>query len=214
MVDWTKSDTFSEGEESNQVPKEAALVVHAQEGDKQAFEILWKRYHSKINRYLTRMVGDDSAGDELAQETFFNAWLKLPGLREPTRFISWLYTIARNRGLDYQRRRKRLPQIPLDIYIVGGDGDALSVEGPEEGVEQRELIELALNQVSPTYRSCLILYVIKGLSQREVAQRLNIKEASVGKQLSRGKEELRQIYLRLSGQRNVPMKRGRGEVDE
>ena len=71
------------------------------------------------------------------------------------------------------------------------------MEGPEEGVERAELLQLALAQVSPTYRSCLILYVIEGLPQPQIAERLNIKETCVSKYVSRGKEELRQIYGRL-----------------
>ncbi len=199
----------SEREESN----EAALVIRAQERDQHAFELLYDRYKGKINRYLTRMVGDDTASDELAQETFLKAWLNLPSLREPKLFISWLYKIARNRGLDHQRRHLP-PETPLDTYIAGGDEDILNGAGLEEGVAQRELIELALNQLPPLHRSCLMLYVIKGLSQREVAQRLNIKETSVGSYLSRGREEFRQNYYRLlSGQRSTPPKRRIGKAD-
>jgi RNA polymerase sigma-70 factor (ECF subfamily) len=198
----------SEREESN----EAALVIRAQERDQHAFELLYDRYKGKINRYLTRMVGDDTASDELAQETFLKAWLNLPSLREPKLFISWLYRIARNRGLDHQRRRLP-PETPLDAF-AGGDEDILNGAGLEEGVAQRELIELALNQLPPIHRSCLMLYVIKGLSQREVAQRLNIKETSIGSYLSRGREEFRQNYYRLlSGQRSTPPKRRIGKAD-
>ena len=198
-----------EREESN----EATLVIRAQARDQHAFELLYDRYKGKINRYLTRMVGDDTASDELAQETFLKAWLNLPNLREPRLFISWLYKIARNRGLDHQRRRL-LPETPLDTYMADGDEDILNAAGLEEGVAQRELIELALNQLPPIHRSCLLLYVIKGLSQREVAQRLNIKETSVGSYLSRGREEFRQNYYRLlSGQRYIPPKKRRGKAD-
>jgi RNA polymerase sigma-70 factor (ECF subfamily) len=216
MADSHESGTFSEGKRSNQVLNESVLVIRAQERDEQAFEVLHERYHSQINRYLIRKVGDDNAGDELAQEIFLKAWLKLPGLREPTRFINWLYRIARNRALDYQRHIQRFPQIPLDMYPDGGGERALTVAGPEEGVEQRELIRLALKQVTPTYRSCLILYVIEGLSQREIAERLKMKDTSVSKYISRGKEELRQNYLKLSEHGSAPLKEKeeKGVVDE
>jgi RNA polymerase sigma-70 factor (ECF subfamily) len=85
--------------------------------------------------------------------------------------------------------------IPWDVYR--GGAEELIAEGPETQVEESELLKLALARVSPTYRPCLILYVIEELSQREIAHLLKIKEASVSKYVSRGKEELRQIYHQL-----------------
>ena len=75
--------------------------------------------------------------------------------------------------------------------------------GPEEEVEETELLKIALARVSPTYRPCLILYVIEEFSQRQIAEMLQIKESSVGKYVSRGKEELRQIYRRLANEPNA-----------
>jgi RNA polymerase sigma-70 factor (ECF subfamily) len=161
------------------------------------------------------MVGNDNVGHDLTQETFWKVWKSLSTLREVSLFKSWLYRIARNTALNYQRHLKHLPQISLDMYSADRDGDVLSVPGPEEGIAQSELIQLALHQVSPIYRSALILYVCEGLSQREVAERLNIKETGIGKYISRGKEQLRQNYYRLlSEQRSVLPKRRNGRANE
>jgi RNA polymerase sigma-70 factor (ECF subfamily) len=141
------------------------------------------------------MVGDDGVGCELTQETFLKAWEALPGLRQPEKFVSWLYRIATNCTHTYQQRGKRLRVITWDFYRRGAED--LIAEGPETQVEESELLKLALARVSPTYRSCLILYVIEELSQREIAHLLQIKETSVSKYVSRGKEELRQIYHQL-----------------
>ncbi len=208
----TEPGFLSERENSDQVFNEETLVIRAQEGSQQAFEMLYARYNEQINRYVSRMIGDSHAGSELTQETFFKAWSALPGLRTPALFTSWLYRIALNCTRDYQKQQKRLPQVPLDIYQ---GGDALSVAGPEESVESSELLQMALAQVSSTYRACVILYVIEELSQRQIAERLNIKETSVGKYVSRGKEELRQIYQRLlGGKSSIAVKRKKGKVDE
>jgi RNA polymerase sigma-70 factor, ECF subfamily len=74
------------------------------------------------------------------------------------------------------------------------------IVGLEEQVEETELLKLALARVSPTYRPCLILYVVEELPQRQIAELLQIKESCVSKYVSRGKEELRQIYLRLANE--------------
>jgi len=185
-----------DSEVNNYLLLEEALVRRAQEGDWHAFARLWNDHYSKIIQYLIPRVGCDDAYD-VAQETFIKAWQGLSGLRIPILFTHWLRKIAGNCAYDHlKQRKKQRSQIPLDIHIAGGD-IGLSIPGPEEGVEQHELVELALNQITPMYRSCLLLYVREGLSQREVAERLNIKETSVGNYIRRGKEQLRQSYYRL-----------------
>jgi RNA polymerase sigma-70 factor (ECF subfamily) len=189
-------------------PEECELVVRAQGGNQAAFEALYERYNDRICRYLIRMVGDDGVGCELTQEAFLKAWEALPGLRQPEKFVGWLYRIATNCTHTYQQRGKRLRLVPWDLYR--GGAEELIAEGPEAQVEESELLNLALARVSPTYRPCLILYVIEELSQREIAHLLKIKEASVSKYVSRGKEELRQIYHQLMIGQSAGV-RGRGK---
>lgn len=203
MSYWTR-DTSSSN--SGDAPDERQLVTRAHEGDQLAFEILYERYNTRICRYLSRMTGNDGVGCELAQETFLKAWEGLPGLREPSRFAGWLYRIATNCAYTYQHHNKHLQLVPWDVY--SGDNEEKSVEGPEEQFEETELLKLALARVSPTYRPCLILYVIEELPQRRIADLLKMKESSVSKYVSRGKEELRQIYHRLVKDLDAPA-RGR-----
>jgi len=195
--------------------EDAALVMHARQGDQLAFAKLYEKYSNQISTYLTSMVGNDNVSNELTQEIFLKSWKALPTLRDASLFKFWLYRMARNVALDYRRQLARRSQISLDMYTADREEDVLSVPGPEEGLEQRELIELALSRVTPINRSCLILYVREGLSQREVAEKLNIKDTSVGNYISRGKEEFRQNYYRLlSGQGSVSPKRRKGKADE
>jgi RNA polymerase sigma-70 factor, ECF subfamily len=185
--------------ESHQVVDEYHLVVQAQQGDEVAFEILYKRYASRICLYLTRIVGNDAIGCELAQETFIKAWESLRDLQDPSRFAAWLYRIATHKAYNHQHRMKLFSMIPWEEYNRGGEEEP-SMAGPEEEVEETELLKAALAGVSLTYRPCLILYVIEELPQRHIAERLGIKESCVSKYVSRGKEELRQIYFRLTNQ--------------
>jgi len=144
------------------------------------------------------MTGNDGVGCELTQEVFLKAWEALISLHEPSRFASWLYRIATNRAINYQHHGKQLQMLPLEDYAVSIG--TLSVAGPEAQVEESELLQLALARVSPTYRQCLILYVVEELSQRQIAELLQIKESSIGKYVSRGREEFRQIYKRLANE--------------
>lgn len=191
--------------EAGEAPNESDLVLHAQQGDQQAFETLYERYNSRLSRYLARMVGDDGVGCELTQETFLKAWEALPGLRDPLRFTGWLYRIATNLAYTYQSRARLIQTVPWEEFAV--QAATLSIAGPEKGIEETELMKLVLARISPTYRPCFVLYVIEKLPQRQIADILGIKLTSVGKYVSRGKEEFRQIYYRLMNE--VQEKEGR-----
>lgn len=193
--------------ESGNLLEERKLVMRAQEGDQLAFEVLYERYNDRICRYLNRMVGNDGIGCELTQEVFVKAWEALLGLRDPSRFANWLYRIATNRAYNYQQHAKLLHMIPWEEYAMSEE--TYSIAGPEEQVEETELLRLALARVSPTYRPCLILYVVEGLSQRQVAELLHVKESSIGRYVSRGKEELRQIYRRLVNESELSIRGGK-----
>lgn len=188
-------------------PDEGNLVLRAQKGDQLAFEVLYERYNDRICRYLSRMVGDDGIGCELTQEVFLKAWEALLGLRDPSRFASWLYRIATNRAYNYQQHAKLLHMIPWEEYAMREETH--SIAGPEEQVEEAELLKLALARVSTTYRPCLILYVVEEYSQRQIAELLQIKESSIGRYVSRGKEELRQIYRRLTNESGLSIRGGK-----
>src|SRR6266487_166736 len=173
MSSWTR-DISSSG--SVDCSEESNLVVRAQGGDQVAFEVLYERYNDRICRYLIRMVGNDGVGCELTQETFLKAWEALPGLRAPARFVSWLYRIATNCAYNYQHRAKNLHLVPWDAYTDGME--KLSIAGPEEQVEETVLLKLALARVSPTYRPCLILYVVEEL--RQIYHRLTSEQTTIG----------------------------------
>ena len=188
-------------------PDECNLVLRAQGGEQLAFEVLYERYNDRICRYLSRMIGNDGIGCELTQEVFLKSWEALLSLRDPTRFASWLYRIATNRAYNYQQHAKLLHMIPWEEYAL--KEEIHSIAGPEEQVEQAELLKLALARVSPTYRPCLILYVVEECSQRQIAELLQMKESSVGRYVSRGKEELRQIYRRLENESELSIRGGK-----
>ena len=193
--------------ESGYPSDERTLVLRAKDGDQPAFEILYERYNDRICRYLTRMTGNDGVGCELTQEVFLKAWESLLSLRDPSRFASWLYRIATNRAYNYQEHAKLLHMIPWEEYAARTEAPSLA--GPEEQVEESELLALALARVSQTYRPCLILYVVEEYSQRQIAELLQIKETSIGRYVSRGKEELRQIYLRLTNESGASTRGGK-----
>jgi len=193
--------------ESDRLPTDSELVVQARAGDPLAFEELFERYNERICLYLIHMVGNDAVGYELAQETFLKAWQALPGFRDETRFVNWLYRIATNLAHDHQRHARLIRWLPWEQIQERGSSELMSIAGPEEHIAETDLLNIAIAQVSLTYRACLILYFVEDLPQPQIAERLGIKANYVSNYVSRGLAELRRIYLGLTNDTAVPRKR-------
>lgn len=191
------------------LPTDSKLIALARGGDSGAFDQLCQRYYERIELFLARMIGSDEVGAELAQETFLKVWQALPGLREDGRFTGWLYRIAANLARDFQRRARLIRWLPWEEYETQGGTEAMRHAGPEQQVEEAELLKQALAHVSATYRACLILYVVEDLPQPQIAERLGIKPSSVSSYVARGLAELRQVYLRLAAEQEAAESEGK-----
>jgi RNA polymerase sigma-70 factor (ECF subfamily) len=176
----------------------AQVVCNAQQGDHAAFVSLYRRYKALVWQRLTYFVNEQEVVQDLFQETFLRAWQKLPELKADVPFESWLKRIAANLAIDYLRHEKQVRFVSLD-KDEEESGKLSSLRNPggiEAEVDLREGIRLALLAMSPQNRACVLLQDQQGFSQREIAQLLQISEKSVSAYVCRGREQLRQAYLR------------------
>lgn len=168
-------------------------VKKAQAGDETSFATLYHSYHRRIYYYLLRMVGNPEDASDLAAETFAKAWGAISGILDGRRFSSWLYSIATHTALDLLRRRKR------DQAFWGSVDEESSDERIarfESRIEEQELVRLALAQVAPKPRACLLLQ-IEGFSQAEIAGLVGLQKKSVGTYVCMAREQFRRAYHQL-----------------
>jgi len=180
---------------------EELLVEHAKQRNREAFDVLIKRYESAIQRYIRRAssIEDDKTIEDITQETFLKAWLSLP-MHDPKRtmnFRPWLYRVAYTTTIDYLRGN----QLEHLLISVEGRGEKAAkqsswVQQVEDGLCQRESLVAAFSQVYPKYRQCLVLRFIEGYSFQEIAEELSINESTVRANISYGRKQLDQAYQR------------------
>jgi len=185
------------------------LVKQAQQGEHAAFAALFEQYNAPICRYLTRLVGNIDLGHDLAQDTFLQAWRSLSRLRDSEYFGPWLYRIATNLARSHLRHARLIRWLPWATLEQPGSGAHLSLVDPEEQLGQSECVRLALTEITPKYRICLLLQLEGGFSQREISQLLGITEKSVSSNISRGRQQFRLAYRRLEGESPTPLKGAR-----
>ncbi|WP_393098883.1 sigma-70 family RNA polymerase sigma factor [Streptomyces sp. LN325] len=176
------------------------------------FAALVEPYRRELRVHCYRMAGSYDDAEDLVQETFLRAWRARDGFAGRASVRTWLYRIATNTCLDFQRRTARRPQRyePLpgmnhgsaepparitwlqpypdeDLPSAGDQPDALAVSR-----ETMELVFLAaIQHLPPRQRAVLVLRDVLGLSAAETAQALEMTVASVNSALQRARPTLR-----------------------
>jgi RNA polymerase sigma-70 factor (ECF subfamily) len=180
------------------------LVRKCQKGDENSFRVLYQRYQHKVRATLYKLCGSELL-DDLQQEVFFKTWKALPKLREAKYFSTWLYRICWNVASDHSLTQKRdrhrqLAQIDQAKQSLRADL-ALASNHPQTPLLQlhyRELIELALQNISLEHRAVIVLHDLEDLPQKEIAEILSIPLGTVKSRLFTARKSLRH-FLELQG---------------
>ena len=172
--------------------EDARLVELVLGGQRDAFGQLVARYQSPICALAYSGCGNISQSEDLAQEVFIVAWRKLRDLKEPAKFKSWLYGIARNLINNSHRQQLRNPLAAADPLDEGFAAGA-AISSPTEHAmtkEEEGILWRSLEQIPETYREPLILFYREQQSIERVAAVMELSEEAVRQRMSRGRKLL------------------------
>ena len=164
------------------------LVVRCQQGDRDAFAPLYEQFKGSIHTLAYHMLGNRADADEATQETFLAAWRSIGSFRFDAEFGTWLYRLAVNVCLERVRRegrRRALRDQGAEMIRVATT--AARAEAGEAGADVRT----ALARLDPTYRACVILRDLQGLSYQDIAETLGVPIGTVRSRIARGRDGLR-----------------------
>jgi RNA polymerase sigma-70 factor, ECF subfamily len=183
---------------------EPVLVAAAKAGDLNAFDTLVNRYERKIFRLAQNITQNKEDAEDAMQEAFLKAFEHLGEFEGNSRFYTWLVRIAVNQAL--MKLRKRRPnQVSLDEEIDTGE-EMLTREiedwgpSPEEKFKQNELgdiLNVAIQELDPSFRIVFQLRDIEELSTEETADLLGLSIPAVKSRLLRARLKLRQRLNRV-----------------
>jgi RNA polymerase sigma factor (sigma-70 family) len=157
--------------------KETKLLQASLADDRDAFESIIKKYQATICAITFSGTGRVDVSEELAQETFVNAWEHLHQLRDLKGFRSWLYSIARHALCNYHRRKKPA-SLDADLEEVTTE----DTQNPPEILmrqEEQMMLEQAIMRLPVKYREPLVLFCRQQQSIRQTAEVLGLSEATV-----------------------------------
>ena len=149
------------------------------------FDQLAGRYSRDLFNYAYWLSGDRHTAEDLVQDTLIRAWKSLDKLQNPKAIKGWLLTIVRRENARrFERYQPQVSDIPPEeIGAKGKDYDTSA---------EAFVLRRAVRELPEQYREPLLLQVIHGYSQQEIAERLGLSCAGVGTHLFRARQKLRE----------------------
>lgn len=198
-------------------PTDEHLVSLSKDGNLDAFNRLVDRYQSAVYSLCFRLLGERTAAEDAAQETFLAAYRAITRFQEGS-FRSWLFRIAANQARDELRRRGRRPRTepltPRDDPEPPAFDPPDPSPGPAEALDHAALsagLEHALLQLPFDQRQAVLLADLHGFAYDEIAAMTGTSLGTVKSRIFRGRERLRAIIARnpeLFGRIQRPDQRG------
>jgi RNA polymerase sigma-70 factor (ECF subfamily) len=161
--------------------EEALLVRAVRHGEQEAFARLYSLYAPMVHGIMLARV-PWSEVDDLVQDVFLVALKKLNSLRDDAAFGGWLAMIARNRAMDFHRRKQVTEELNEDLA---------SQNRSESDREAARVLEV-ICWLPEAYRETLVLRLVEGMTGPEIADRTGLTPASVRVNLHRGMKLLRE----------------------
>ena len=182
------------------------LVKRCLAGENSAWEALLKAYTRRIYNLCYRFTGRPAEAEDLTQEIFIKIFQTLRSYDAAQgTFSTWLNRVARNHLVDHYRRTKkdRATSSLEDELGTIEDKPSRGVEpvAQVESRERKELLQKALNRLSPDMREAVILRDLLDLDYDEIGQVLGIPEGTVKSRINRGRLELARVLKRMQGMR-------------
>ena len=164
------------------------------------FDEIVSAYYQPLYRFGYSLARNEHEAGDLTQQTFFIYAEKGDSLRDQTKIKSWLFTTLYREFLRRKRKEGRMDSYePEMLEVLGG-----SVEPHIRRAMDGNLALEALEEVDEVYREPLILFYIKDLAYKEIAEILGVPIGTIMSRLSRGKAQLRAVFKRKEAETSDP----------
>jgi len=176
------------------------LIERTLKGEKEAFEMIVRKYQQPLLNYIGRMVGERDRALDFTQEVFIRTYSSLHSFKPQYKFRAWLFKIASNFIIDYWRKKK-INAFSLDQY-QGRDYDRPSLQIPDnepslvrklEISQLRERIERALEKIPAYLRELFVWRHINEFSYEEIAEIKGLPVGTIKNRVFQAKELIRHV---------------------
>ena len=163
---------------------------------------IWAEFGASLRAFVARRVGNKAEAEDIIQDVFLRIHTRLDTLGDERKLTSWVYQITRNAIADHYRGRRPATALPASVAVA---------EAPPEDVAKELLPGLGpmLARLTAKDREALLLTEVKGLTQRELANRLGLSVPGAKSRVQRARHKLRQAFVDCCRVEFDPPGRGR-----
>jgi RNA polymerase sigma-70 factor (ECF subfamily) len=182
------------------------LVESARKGDRDAFRVLFERYHRRAYALAFGVLRHQDDALDVVQDAFIKAHNYLDKFEGNSSFYTWLYRIVMNLAIDHMRKHRRVKPVELDEQhldgTVGEDSLLPKILGGNPGralmdKEIRARIDQALSELSENHRSVLVMRELEGMSYEEMAQAMNCSKGTIMSRLFHARKNMQKRLVDL-----------------
>jgi RNA polymerase sigma-70 factor (ECF subfamily) len=178
--------------------QDTSLVDRCVSGDDAAWEELVRQHTRRVYGLCYRFTGSDAEAQDLTQEVFLRIFRSLHSFRSSEgSFVTWLARLTRNLLIDhYRRTRQERVTDSIEEQLPMLEENMTASARPDRlvaGREASEILQVALQKLSPELRETVILRDLQEMEYREIAQVLKVPEGTVKSRLNRGRAELARV---------------------
>jgi RNA polymerase sigma-70 factor, ECF subfamily len=198
---WSWDSPYTQVRTSNSLDADVQLVERCLSGQEAAWEDLVKVHTRRVYSICYRFTNSDTEAQDLTQDVFLRVFKNLRSFRAGEGlFVVWLTRLTRNLLIDhYRRTRMERATESIEDQTAALEENTAAIartDGMLAGREASELLQAALQKLSPELRETVILRDLEELEYREIAQILNVPEGTVKSRLNRGRSELAKVLRR------------------
>lgn len=177
-------------------PDERSELSRLQQGDENAFNLLFERYRDRLYHYIYRITKSKETAEETVMDVFLKLWHGREMATEINNLEDFLFRIARNKAIDFLRAAKRSPIIQQEIWIALGQLGTEAADSRLMKDNVASVIREATGQLSPQRRKVFQLRHEEGLSYSQMAERLNLSENTIRNHLAASVEFIRKFLVK------------------
>lgn len=170
---------------------EEEVIRACKRQERWAQQILYEEYYGKMMVVCLRYASNEHDALDILHEAFIKIFQHIDRYQSGTSLLSWMRRIMVNTSIDFYRKRmrRRTEDLAQAVHISQEEADAISRCSEQE-------ILLAVQQLSPTYRTIFNLYVVEGYTHKEIADLLDITESTSRSNLVKARIRLKELLSR------------------
>ena len=150
---------------------------------------MWIELNDSLKSFILKQVKDSHIADDILQDVFLKVNSKIDTLKDETKISSWIFQITRNSIHDHFRSKKNFKTEDFDFEI----SDTEITENETQKLSR--CIKPMIDALPEKYKEAVRLSEIEGLSQKDMADQLNISYSGIKSRVQRGREKLKELLL-------------------